>query len=107
MSGWKRNIRHRTIAAVWLLLLGAWIVVPDAWILAEDGTGGTAPVDGVVAGNSQFAWELYQKIKAAPENQGGNIFFSPYSVSAALAMTYAGSRAATAEQMAQIGRAHV
>ena len=75
MSGWKRNIRHRMIAAVWLLLLAASIVVPDARILAEDGTGGAAPVDGVVAGNSQFAWELYQKIEAAPENQGAEYLF--------------------------------
>ena len=84
MSGWKRNIRYRMIAAVWLLLLAVSIAAPDARILAEDGTGSAAPVDGVVAGNSQFAWELYQKIAAGPENQGGNIFLSPYSVSAAL-----------------------
>jgi serpin B len=57
---------------------------------------------GVVAGNNQFAWKLYQTIAAAPENQGQNIFFSPYSLTTALTMTYAGSRGKTAGQMARV-----
>ena len=51
----------------------------------------------LVEGNSRFAFELYRKLK----NTKGNLFFSPYSISAALAMTYAGARGATAEQMAE------
>ncbi len=50
----------------------------------------------LVSGNNQFATELYTQL--APSD--GNLFFSPYSVSSALAMTYAGARGATAEQMA-------
>jgi serpin B len=48
-------------------------------------------------GNTAFALELYRRIGAAP----GNLFCSPYSVSSALAMTYAGARGETAEQMAR------
>jgi serpin B len=51
----------------------------------------------VVKGNTDFALEIYKKIR--PE--GGNIFFSPYSISTAFAMTYAGARSETEKQMAQ------
>jgi serpin B len=50
----------------------------------------------LVEGNSAFAFELYQAIK----EEEGNLFYSPYSISLALAMTYAGARGETAEQMA-------
>jgi len=50
----------------------------------------------LVEGNSAFAFELYQALKG----EGGNLFYSPYSISLALAMTYAGARGDTAEQMA-------
>jgi serpin B len=50
----------------------------------------------LVEGNSAFAFELYQALKG----QEGNLFYSPYSISLALAMTYAGARGETAQQMA-------
>ena len=50
----------------------------------------------LVEGNSAFAFELYQALKG----KEGNLFYSPYSISLALAMTYAGARGETAEQMA-------
>jgi serpin B len=50
----------------------------------------------LVNGNSAFAFDLYQELKGA----GGNLFYSPYSISLALAMTYAGARGDTAQQMA-------
>ena len=46
--------------------------------------------------NNQFALELYGQVK----NKPGNVFLSPYSISTALAMTYAGAREDTAQQMA-------
>jgi serpin B len=49
-----------------------------------------------VEGNSDFAFELYQKLRGTE----GNIFYSPYSISEALAMTYAGARSETENQMA-------
>ena len=51
----------------------------------------------VVQGNNHFALELYRKLCG----RDGNLFFSPYSISTALAMTYAGARETTAEQMAE------
>jgi serpin B len=54
--------------------------------------------DIVVEGNNKFALELYQKLRA----EEGNLFFSPYSISTALAMTYAGARGQTERQMAEV-----
>jgi len=50
----------------------------------------------LVEGNSDFSFELYQALKG----KEGNIFYSPYSISLALAMTYAGARGETAQQIA-------
>ena len=54
-------------------------------------------VQKVVQGNRAFAADLYAQLRSQP----GNLFFSPYSISTALAMTYAGARAETALQMAK------
>lgn len=50
----------------------------------------------VVQGNNQFAFDLYARLS----KKDGNIFFSPYSISNALGMTYVGARGKTEEQMA-------
>ncbi|UCH96080.1 MAG: serpin family protein [Candidatus Aminicenantes bacterium] len=52
----------------------------------------------VVEGNSAFALDLYRELSSAE----GNLFFAPYSISTALAMTYAGARENTAKQMAKV-----
>ncbi|QTA90140.1 Serpin domain-containing protein [Desulfonema magnum] len=49
----------------------------------------------LVAGNTEFALALYQKLS---ENEG-NLFYSPYSISQALAMTYSGAKNETEQQM--------
>lgn len=51
-----------------------------------------------VDGNTAFALDLYQKLK----DRSGNLFFSPYSISASLAMTYAGARGQTENEMAKV-----
>jgi len=50
----------------------------------------------LVDGNSAFAFDLYQSLS----ERDGNLFYSPYSISLALAMTYAGARGETERQMA-------
>ena len=54
-------------------------------------------VSGIVEGNNQFALELYQQLCS----KDGNLFFSPSSISIALAMTYAGAAGETEQEMAK------
>ena len=61
---------------------------------AEPSAGDAEPMD-LVSGNSTFAFDLYQALR----EQDGNLFYSPYSISLALAMTYAGARGETESQM--------
>jgi serpin B len=53
-------------------------------------------LSALVSGNSTFAFNLYQQLT---KNNTGNMFYSPYSISTALAMTYAGANGDTATQM--------
>ncbi len=55
-----------------------------------------ADIASLAEGNRDFALNLYQALKGAD----GNLFFSPYSISEALAMTYGGARGETEKQMA-------
>jgi serpin B len=52
----------------------------------------------LAAGNTAFAIDLYHQLRGAE----GNLFFSPYSISTALAMTYAGARGNTEAEMARV-----
>jgi len=55
-------------------------------------------VEVITKGNSEFALALYEKLR----DRKGNLFFSPYSISTALAMTYAGAKGETEKQMATV-----
>jgi serpin B len=59
--------------------------------------GNAADQAALVKGNNQFAFDLYAQVR----QRDGNLFFSPYSISTALAMTYGGARGNTAAQMAK------
>jgi serpin B len=52
----------------------------------------------LAADNTDFAFNLYHQL----ETQSGNIFFSPESISAAMAMLYAGASGQTAQQIANV-----
>ena len=52
-------------------------------------------IQALAKGNNVFALNIYSQLRAAD----GNLFFSPYSIRTALAMTYAGARGKTAAQM--------
>ena len=58
----------------------------------------------IASGNNEFAFNLYSQIKNLPEikQAEGNLFFSPYSISTALAMTYTGACGNTAKEMADV-----
>ena len=54
----------------------------------------------LVTGNTAFALDLYAAIAGSDEN----LFYSPYSISLALALTYAGAKGETEQQMAEVLR---
>jgi len=58
----------------------------------------SADTTALADANTAFAFDLYAQLKSSP----GNLFFSPYSISTALAMTCAGARGDTEKQMAQV-----
>ena len=59
--------------------------------------GNTMDATKIVESSNEFALELYQQLRS----EEGNLFFSPSSISTALAMTYAGAAGDTAAEMAK------
>lgn len=63
----------------------------------EDPSVGQSSLATQVSGNNEFAISLYNYLSGT---QNGNFLYSPYSISIALAMTYAGADGETKTQMA-------
>ncbi len=57
----------------------------------------TPEVQGIADANNLFTLELYRRLPS-----GRNVFFSPFSIFIALAMTYEGARGKTAEEMGNV-----
>ena len=56
----------------------------------------------VVREANALAFDLYAQLRKDKEQKGKNIFFSPFSISSALAMTYAGAAGNTAAEMRKV-----
>ena len=67
-------------------------------IVVDDKTATPAGINSVINANNQFAFDLYSELK----NKEGNIFFSPYSISTALAMVYEGAKGKTADEIQSV-----
>ncbi len=80
-----------------LSLFIACFVLQGSACAAQTSPSAAADRAAVVKGNNAFAVELYSQLR----KQSGNLFFSPESISTALAMTYAGARGDTASEMAK------
>ena len=72
-------------------------------LFAQPARGGEPSLETLVEGNSGFALDVYRRLSVAE----GNLFFSPHSISTALAMTFAGARGDTEKQMAQVLHFHL
>jgi serine protease inhibitor len=80
-----------------LSLLIACFVLPARAQGTETTPVAAADRTAVVEGDNAFAVALYGHLRG----QNGNLFFSPESISTALAMAYAGARGDTATEMAK------
>ncbi len=96
------NTKYSTIGIIALVVLAIFIsgCVKQPATPKVDDTGATPEgIKNVVDANNQFSLELYSNIK---DKEEGNIFFSPYSISTALAMTYEGARGQTADEIQSV-----
>jgi len=89
------------VATVAVITIGLFLYPyqPDQPPAADDAGSTQQGVQTVVDANNQFAFELYSELN---KNQQGNIFYSPYSISTALAMTYEGAKGQTADEMKSV-----
>ena len=74
------------------------IILMLSFILGSALKAFSAQTNSLVEGNTAFALDLYAQLKTSP----GNLFFSPYSISTCLAMTYAGAHGETETQIARV-----
>jgi serpin B len=105
-TGWivhePASAAHGSLETWIKLLVGIFLffflsrIVGDAAEMTPLATA-TADRTAVVEGNNAFAIDLYNQLRT----QSGNLFFSPDSISTAMAMTYAGARGGTATEMAK------
>ena len=81
------------------LSLTCFLMVMFTQPFAADAADQNAPALEALAANAvnAFAVDVYRQLA----EEGGNLFFSPYSISTALAMTYAGASGDTATEMAK------
>src|SRR5262252_5799312 len=77
--------------------IGTGIVMLSSILTSTIFLGAAQPAS-LVEGNTAFALDLYGHLRKTP----GNLYLSPYSISTALAMTYAGARGDTEKQMAKV-----
>ena len=97
-----KKILLSMLAVIVLLSVVGCAQVPDTGVALSEKQRDTSPdvstsdSNKLVEGNSEFAFDLYQALR----QQKGNLFYSPYSISLALAMTYAGALGETEKQMA-------
>ena len=76
----------------WLLFSG---LLAALLLVGMVSANGQTNASSLVMGNSQFACDLYSRLKSTD----GNLFFSPYSISTCLAMVATGANGDTAAQM--------
>jgi len=93
----KRVADMKAIKCV-LIVVVVMTTAADCWAMEKTTARGKTNQQLVVAGNNKFALELYAKL----HSREGNLFFSPYSISTALAMAYAGARGETETEMAKV-----
>ena len=71
---------------------------PAEEVEVMDANSDGVQVESLVASQTELAFDLYHRARS----DGENVFFSPHSISSALAMVFAGARGETQRQMAGV-----
>ncbi|MCK5115375.1 MAG: serpin family protein [Candidatus Aegiribacteria sp.] len=96
-----KTLSNLSVTAVILLATAISCSAQENLSVPEDySVPDTDVVGALVLGNNEFALDLYEKV--CDKQESDNIFFSPYSISSALGMTYVGARGQTATEMAGV-----
>jgi len=74
---------------------------PEVPVTIPSGPADTTAEQAVIGANNQFAFDLYSQIKEG-KNANTNLFFSPFSISSALAITYEGAKGQTANEIKSV-----
>ena len=101
----KKGLVGLVVVILSVVLIGSSSPVVSNWLtgiiaksdipILRDGGDIASTVQATVDASNRFAFDLYRRYST----EGGNILFSPYSISTALSMTYEGARGKTAKEM--------
>jgi serpin B len=94
----RRQLEVKIRTRALRIAVGLVVVFAFASTMASPSSVSAEDVEALVRGNNAFALDLYSALSSCD----GNLFISPYSISSALAMTYAGAHGNTAAQMADV-----
>jgi serpin B len=62
----------------------------------------TSATQAVTSASNQFAFDLYSQLQKNTGSADTNLFFSPFSISSALAITYEGAKGTTADEIRSV-----
>ncbi|NLD57337.1 MAG: serpin family protein [Methanomicrobiales archaeon] len=74
---------------------------PEGPSTIPSGPSGSTAEQAVIGANNRFAFDLYSQLNEG-ESTDVNLFFSPFSISSALAITYEGARGQTADEIRSV-----
>jgi len=92
MNRISKFLENERCVCLLFILVTIFTFWPETSLFASDKTDKEIAVED----NNRFALDLYSQVK----EEDGNLFLSPFSISTALAMTYAGAGGNTETQMA-------
>ena len=89
-------MKYKTIFGI--LIISLFIASCSTQQLADD-TGSTVEgVSAVVKANNDFSFDIYAELS----KEEGNVFYSPYSIFSAMAMTYEGANGKTEDEIKSV-----
>jgi serpin B len=94
----RRSVKNWFILVTLALFFIAFLYCVSRFYTKDTSNIDLTTLHQLADGNTAFGTDLYTQFSKNP----GNIFFSPYSISEAFAMLYAGARGETAEELARV-----